>query len=274
LVEFNWRGSLHQTFRINNSSPPTLTAFLTSEGLHRDLVLEKLPYDSARAKNRDSTGPDPKRYRDAKQVFQTIGLIYEDADSKICVTHFGETLLRWLSLMNNANAPILMRHAAYALASCQLNNPTGAGSRYSEDVVVFPFQFIWKAMLSLDGIIDSEELNRSIFKTRNEEELYEEIDKIKNYRTSRDLSLLGDEAITGSRKNDRIIPWISLASFGWALIKDKRESTVSGYYQINENMYELLSEASKIRHKHRNFTSTKEYVEYISSNASLPEDLR
>jgi hypothetical protein len=237
-------------------------------------LLRRLPYDEARAHGGGQGSPNARRYRDGKQVYQTAGLLYEGDDGRLRITELGAATRRWLEIINDKNHVILARHAAYALAACQLRNPTGAGERYDESMTVFPFSFIWKAMLTLGGRISSIELNRALFKVRNEEELDSAIEHIARWREKGDVSFLGDEVVTGHSNNDRIIPWMSLASFGWILFPDKRESEAGSVYEIPEETAPLLKEASRVRHRHRDFPSVQEYVEHISNCASLPRDLR
>jgi hypothetical protein len=269
-----WSGSLHLTFRLLPQPSPNLRPFLSAHGLPAEEVLALLPYHRERAPDQTRQGPDPKRYRDGKQVYQTVGLLYEGPDSRIHVTALGKAALRWLDIIHNKNRIILARHAAFALAACQLCNPTGAGRKYDESMIVFPFAFIWKAMLALEGKINSDELNRSIFKTKNHEDLLEAIDNIKEARRAGDVNILGNEIITGKAKNDRIIPWMSLASFGWILFPDKRGAENSTYYEFVPDTLQVVKEASRVVHKHRGFESVTQYVEYISQCAALPEDLR
>lgn len=277
MPETTWTGSLHQTFRLLGTQSPTLVPFLESDGLAQDEVLARLPYDVARAQARGASGtdgPNAKRYRDPRQVYQTAGLLYERDDGRLKVTELGQATLRWASIINANNSVILARHAAYALSACQLRNPTGSGRKYAEDMVVFPFQFIWKAMLRLGGKISSDEINRALFKVRNEVELDEAITKIAAARLSGHIDDLGAEVITGDKKNDRIIPWISLASFGWTLFPDKRGGEDGSYYQLAERTLGTVREAAQIIHKHRDFGSVEEYIEFVSRSACLPKDLR
>lgn len=269
-----WAGSLHQTFRLLPQPSPHLRPFLEADGLTPDEVLQRLPYATARSRRPSQTGPDPRRYRDCKHVYQTVGLLHEGADDRVHVTDLGKATLRWLEVINDKNFVILARHTAYALAACQLSNPTGAGRRYDPSLRVFPFAFIWRAMLALGGKIGSDELNRAIFKVKNEEDLVDAIEKITGARDQNNPQLMGDETVTGKSKNDRIIPWMSLASFGWTLISDKTGAGESGYYEIPPQTVDVVKEASRVRHKHREFGSVQEYVEYISTAAALPRDLR
>ena len=273
-----WTGSLHQTFRLLpvHAQSPNLLPFLDSEGLTGDQVLNKLPYDVARARSRGATErrPDPRRYRDGRHVYQTAGLLYEAADGRVRLTDLGHATRRWLPILTPSNSQLLARHAAYALSACQLRNPTRAGTRFDPSVRVFPFQFIWRAMLALDGRISSDELNQAIFRVRDEDGLMNAISRIRAARREPNLTSLGPDVITGPAKNDRIIPWLSLASFGWTLFPDKRSGDTSGYYEIPASTHYIIREAARIRHRHRSFRTPEEYVMYISRSAALPMDLR
>ncbi|MEM3485445.1 MAG: hypothetical protein QXI12_07455, partial [Candidatus Methanomethyliaceae archaeon] len=85
------------------------------------------------------------------------------------------------------------------------------------------------------------------------------------------VELMGSEIVSEKAKNDRIIPWMSLASFGWTLFPDKGGNA---YYELKPPTLPIIKEAAQIQHKHREFLSTKQYVEYISDCAALPKDLR
>jgi len=274
-----WGGSLHQTFRLQPTErqAPNLRHFLMADGLTEKELLDTLPFDRKRSKKEsDSTTtekqkPDPKRYRDGRQIYQTVGLLYEGDDKVIHVTDLGVTVLRWLNIINENNRSILMRHAAYTLAACQLRNPTGSGKKYENDVEVFPFAFIWRAMLSLDHGISSDELNRCLFTVTNENALTKAIDRIRQARAAKDISILGPETISGKSKNDRIIPWMAMASFGWVLFPDKGSGKL---YRLDPGTLPIVKEAASIHHKHRDFSSVADYILHIVRCAALPKDLR
>jgi hypothetical protein len=272
-----WSCSFRLTFRLfpePGSGKDTLDVFLASDGATPDQVLSKLPYDKARSAT-PGTMPDPKRYRDGRQLFRTVGLVYEDEigeEHRLRVTALGHAVARWRSEINERNAPVLGRHAAQALAACQLRTPTREGAKYDGSTVVFPFSFIWRAMIALNGTISSDELNRSLLKVHNEDELAAAIYAIKSARATGNIKSLGAEIVTEKAKNDRILVWMAWASFGWTLIDDKRAA--GGVYAIAPRARRLVAEAAAIRHKHRDFRTEKEYVEHISSCAGLPEDLR
>jgi len=267
-----WGGSLHTSFRLLPKPSGHLKPFLESDGLTQDEVLAKLPYDKSRAKGSTSAVPTLKRYRDPRQVYESIGLLY-DKDDIVHVTALGKATLRWLDMLTPKNVVLLGRHAAYALAACQLRNPIGV-QPYDSSVEVFPFSFIWRAMFALDGKLSSDELNRALFKVTNEDQLMEAISKIREARQAKDLAIMGEETITGDKKNDRIIPWMSIASFGWILIADKKGGDESGYYSMPKRTIGILRESAAIRHKHRDFGSKQSYVEHVAKSASLPRDIR
>ena len=207
-------------------------------------------------------------------MYQTAGLLYEADDGRVRLTELGKATRRWLPILTPKNSVLLARHAAYALSACQLYNPSGAGRRFNPDVCVFPFQFIWRAMLALECRISSDELNRAIFKVQDEDDLIEAIESIRAARRTGDVSSLGDEVIPGKAKNDRIIPWISIASFGWILFPDKRSGQNAQYYEIPSSTQYILQEAARIKHRHRSFSKVQDYVCHISRSAALPRDLR
>ncbi|MEV4722668.1 hypothetical protein [Micromonospora humida] len=189
------------------------------------------------------------------------------------MTELGIATLRWLNILSAKNVVVLGRHAAYALAACQLRNPTKSGSGYDPTVKAFPFTYIWRAMLALDDRITSDELNRALFYAIDEPSLQDAIERIAAHRADRMAGALQPEVLDGPRKNDRIVPWISLASFGYALIQDKRESD-GVHYRIRPQARRLLQEASQIKHRHREFADTAAYVRHISASAFLPKDVR
>ena len=122
--QFSWGGSLHQTFRLRPEPSTNLFPFLSSDKKTPKDLLLLLPYHKARSRS-PKTIPDHKRYRDGKQVYQTLGFIYEK-DGIINTTYFGKSLLRFLPKMNDVNKWIFLSHAVIALAHCQLRNPSGA----------------------------------------------------------------------------------------------------------------------------------------------------
>lgn len=275
MSRVTWEGSLHQSWRLLpvDARSRSLEIFLESEGLSKDEVLALLPYDTERAASPGSQ-PDARRYRDAKQVYQTTGLLYEDSDGRIVVTDLGRAVRRWLDRITPENAPVLGRHAATALSACQLRHPSRAGADYDNSMVVFPYAFIWRAMLKLDNRITSDELNRALFRVRDASELEVCIATIRDARASGRVTDLGDETITGSRKNDRVIPWVAVASFGWTLIADKRDDPDQTWYRVRPNCVGVLREAARIQHAHRDFDSMPAYVQHLSRVAAVPPDLR
>lgn len=271
-----WSCSFRSSFRLFPDlarSPDNLDILLANTGATPDEVLAQLHYDEARAAVPGAM-PNPKRYRDLRQLYRTVGLLYEDPNtSRLVITELGKAVARWRPVLNSRNALVLGRHAAQALAACQLRNPTRDGRNYGPDTVVFPFAFIWRAMLALDYRISSDELNRAMLKTRNENDLADAIEAIREARATGDVTLLGDETVTEAAKNDRILVWMSWASFGWTLITDKRTSA-SGDYEIPERNRRVLRDAASITYRHRDFAREADYVRYVSASAGLPEDIR
>jgi hypothetical protein len=272
-----WSCAFRSTFRLypdGSGATDLLDVFLASDGKTQEEVLAALPYHKARSAAPGAL-PNAKRYRDGRQLLRTVGLVYDIPEAgthRLQVTALGKAVARWRPVINERNAPVLGRHAAQALAACQLRNPTREGREYPSSHEVFPFSFIWRAMLELDDVISSDELNRAILKVSNEDELLAAIDKIRQSRTDNDLGILGEEVISEQAKNDRILIWVAWASFGWTLIQNK--PTQGGVYAIAPNARRVVEDAAAIRHKHREFSTEKDYIEHVASCAGLPEDLR
>ncbi len=265
-----WSGSLHLSYRLLPVSAH-LVAFLDSpHGSPWEAVFERMPFDRARSEHEEA---DPRRYRDAKQLYETCGLLFQ-ADGCVWFTEFGLAVKRFRPMLNEANRILLARHAALALSACQLRNPTEAGQKYDPSMQVFPNKYIWRAMLELGGRVSSDELNRAVFRVRNEAELEEAIGRIRHFRANGNAGDLGAETISGSRKNDRIIPVVSVAGFGWSLIMDKEESLTPGYYHVRPGYERLLEAAIAIPWPHEEFGSVEGYMKRISEAAFLPRDLR
>lgn len=281
-----WKTSLRQTFRLlpgrlpSHQTSPTLRTFLESEGLTEADIRPLLDYHPERAGGGAGTVGDPRRYRDLRQVYRTVGMVYEEEDSgvhRLRVTQLGKAVLRWLDTINEHNYDVIGKYLAYALSACQLRNPTDEGSDYDASVVVFPFAFIWRAMLALDGKISSDELAREIIRVTNEEELAAAIDVISRARAANDPELMRPSL---QPHWDRLIPWMSMASFGWTLIGDKeRTGENTGYYVIPDKTRDILTAAATVKHEHQGFDTNDRqaignYVERISRAASLPKDVR
>ena len=283
-----WSIAGHQPVRLlipADTAPDNVDLFLASHGRTDAEVLTSYVYSRNRSKG-DKSEPDHRRYRDWRQALRSIGLLYErrpDADGEdgaspnrtLHITDLGNAVRRWRESreLTAENAPVLGRYAAQALSACQLRNPTDEGSGYGNRMVVFPYAFIWRAMIRLDGKISSEELNRAILRTNNEDDLEEAIERIAQARRSGNVEGLGSEVATDpKRKHDRIGIWMSLASFGWMLINDKRAQAT--WYTIPRNMRPILEAGASLKRRHLTFSNDADYVEHISSQACLPPDVR
>jgi hypothetical protein len=266
-----WKHSLRQTFRLFGTPSDHLRVFLDANGKSRDQVLAELPYSARRSKSDNpSSQPDSKRYRDPRYLYESIGLLFEDSRGFVHLTELGKAVSRWIDELNEGNANLLARHLAYALNWVQLRNPTTPGREYAPDVSVFPARFIWEAMVALDGKISSDEINRGIMRTTNHEGLLSCISRIGASRISGNLDEIGQPCVEGTAQNDRIIPWVSIASFGWTLIADK----VGGFYSFQPWASSIIREALMVRVHHREFSDVTSYIKSISKAACLPPDLR
>ncbi len=250
-----------------------LLAFLgVSDGATKEDVFRRLPFEPARSSSGGGR-PNPRRYRDARQLYETAGFLYEKA-GRVRFTEFGLALKRFQPSLNDANWVLLAKHAACALSACQLRNPTQWGSRYDSVMKVFPNQFIWRVMLELNLFINAEELDRAIFRVRSVDDLREAVAKIRRYRASRNADDLGAPTSTGTNRTAGISARMSVASFGWTLILDRNESEIPGYYQIPAQSVRLLESAAAIPWPHRDFADEEAYMRRISEASFLPQDMR
>jgi hypothetical protein len=196
--------------------------------------------------------------------------MYEEGDL-VRITPLGKATLWWLDKLNEKNLPVLAQYAAYALSSWQLKNPTPEGRQYASDVKVFPYTFIWRVMLLTDRRISSDELARTVLRITEESQIEEAAERIRKARSTGKIDDLGERVVD---LNDRIIPWMSLASFGWTLIQDKSEGDAAGFYQIPDHTLRILERASEIQRPHLTFSDELTYLKHISRAAAVPIDLR
>jgi hypothetical protein len=253
---------------------------LSADGLTKEQVLRTLPYE---ARRRQATAvprapgaaalPDDRRYRDYRECYERVGLLYEEDDGGgtklIRVTELGKATRDWVGHLNNKVDVVLASHATMGLAACQLANPMRSG-RYSSDVEVFPCLFIWEAMLRLNGWLSFEEITRAIMRTANHDELLNAVERIRAARRDGDASDLG---LPVDDDPDRITPWMAQASFGWLLIADRTEEA-ERVYRLRPRMVEPLSRALSLPRRHRIFDTKVAYVRQLSRAAALPRDLR
>lgn len=257
--------------------------FLQNDGATDRDVLASLPRDIERARRRAGDGgepgaPDPKRYRDLRQLVRTAGLAYDEeagGSTTVSVTALGKELMRWADDgIDASNVRVIARHAARTLSAVQLRNPTPDGRKYAPEMEVFPFAFIWRAMLALGGHINREELNRGIYSTKNEADLFAAIERIKSARAAGNIELIGEPAFErgedGSLTARRVRGWMSWASFGWTLISDETNSDM-GFRIAAPWAEEVLRDAAAVHRRHREFASVRDYVEHLSHCAGIPQ---
>lgn len=273
IAENTWSVGLHQSVRILGDASPWLAPVLRADGRDEAAVLASLPYDVARSRGTGTGAPDRRRYRDAREVVQSMGLAYEDSSRSVRVTELGRATLRWLPDIRPSNAVALGRYAAYALAACRLRNPMRKRVDYDESVTARPFAYLWRAMLALDGIISSEEINGSLLYALDELGLAEAIERIRRHRQDPDTGALFPDVETGQSKNDRIIPIVAAGSFGFTFIQDKRE-TGGKFYRLRPETYRIIESAANAEFPIQDHATVPAYVEHISNMASLPKDLR
>ena len=273
-----WECSIRQSFcLLPKKRSEWGWLMLGSDGAEVSDIMAKWPYNEERSRGSEKKdGPDEKRYRDARLVLILTGLLYEqqiDEKRIVRLTNFGRAVRRWgeRDLVDENSLPIVAPYIVRGLAACQLRNPTENGAKFGKDYNVFPFLFMLRAMLELDGRISSDELNRAIFWTKNERDLEQSIEKIQRYRHG-DKDALGAPVATGEATNDRIIPWVAMASLGWLLVKDKRESG-SDYYELKAGAFDAVRSAVSESQAHIDFgDSIENYVRYISESSGLPGD--
>jgi hypothetical protein len=270
-----WNPSLHTSWRlfpVSNGSRGTanLPIFLESQGRTSAEVLALLPREEARSQT-GGLSADPKRFRDPRLIYELSGLLWEDRTTHVVhLTDLGNTCRRWIGGLTLGNYTLLARHAVLALSAMELRNPTEEGENYQHTMEVFPALFVWEAMLELGCRISSEEMNRAVMNVKTHDDLRDAIRRVREARNSGNKADLGKAVVPdGPAQNDRIIPWMSLVSFGWLLMKDKRESE-SGDYELRPECIRMVEYACGLPRRLMNTTSIDRYVQRISDAACLP----
>jgi DNA (cytosine-5)-methyltransferase 1 len=267
------------TLNILPEVSPPLKQFLESDGKAATEMIKLLSGKDAKGSPAIQKTTNAARYHELVRMYRAVGLLYEKKDSegvrRLKVTPLGHFVRRWLDTLNKANRDLFARYVASALAVCQLRNPAD-NHDYDDSMRVFPFTFIWRAMLALDGRINSAELAGAIFKVRNEDDLDDAVEKIAEARRKNNVSILGKPV---KADGGTIATWMAMASFGWIFMTDRNDSEKSGYWEVREQMVEVLDAALGVTHKHREFESSDghavdKYMKQISRAAALPEDRR
>jgi hypothetical protein len=257
-----------------------LKGFFACDGINANdyqLIRQKLSESGDSADNSDS------RIRTWRKVFENIGLLYVDLESKIKLTQFGKFIRDIESQSRNKIVELLAIQAVNILKKYQLRNPANSQEdSYPEDCDIFPFWCIWKAMLSLNGKLHHEELNRVLLKVMRMDDLGAAIDRIADARKHANYDpsdwsiadqLLG-ERVFGQEEKDlepgkrpqavnRMLPWFSIAGFGGLLIES--ESRSDGFRYINENLRGILERATLSTPVLRTFSSKEEWFSYYGA---------
>jgi DNA (cytosine-5)-methyltransferase 1 len=274
-----WDLSFKGTFNLFPEQSPTLRQFLEADGKTDKEVIKLLSAMNGKGGRRDHTVRKSTLYKDFAQMYRTVGLLYEREDAqgfkRLKVTPLGNFVRKWLDTLNKANRDLFAHYLASALAVCQLHNPVD-GHGYDDSMKVFPFAFIWRAMLALDGKLSSKEITGALFKIRNETDLNEAINNISEARRKNDLSILGkpikcDEKTIGT--------WMAMASFGGTLMVDRKDLDSGEYWEIHEKVIDVLETVTSVNYRHRDFEASdkdavEKYMEHVSRAAILPKDLR
>lgn len=264
--EKTWSCSLRHSFQLYPKPDRVTEVFLDSDGRTESDIAKALPFSSARSQSdvsKNDGRPDGRRLREPLAIYEQIGLL-ERTNKQVTLTSLGKALSDWRDRLDNQDAWVVASHVASALAACQLRNPTQLGIKYDVSLKVFPMAFIWRAMLELDNKISSDELNREVFRLTAASEIPDMIARIRAHRNNPTSQLRG-ETVTGKSKNDRIIPWMAMASCGWLLIAPKKE-TRTGYYKVRHLALEILRLAVRREHVHMDFHDIPSYLERIQSS--------
>jgi hypothetical protein len=280
-----WKVSARESFSVVPRGSKTcgdVDRFLDADGLTVAEVAAGWPADPGRS---SAPTADPRRVRAMAQMLAPLGLACIEAPpsgqrgdqyNRVRVTELGRALRRWRANgLVQENCRIIARHGARALGAAQLHNPTGEGNDYPMGTTAFPFAYVWRAMLALDGRITSEELNRAIFHATDDQGILAAVESIRLARQGNPAAL-GHEVAAGEDRNDRIGIWMARASFGWTLVSKKgADPQHPDHYCITEPWAaRTLREVASARHRYCHFPSVRAYVEHLSDCAGLPLDLR
>jgi 5-methylcytosine-specific restriction protein B len=239
-----------------------LLAFLAAEG-----ELFAPPYDAVRSSITDiltdldaSRRPrqlprddvTDQRLRTWRSVFETLGFLYVDSRTgTLTATSLGHAVRALFGdirrHVDGANDH-LARLAVRVLGRHRLRNPL-VNEPYPEDADIYPYRFIWRAMLQLDGKLHWEEMNRVIMRVLYQRQEQSAIDRIRDVRNlthgpydDAAIQRLGQPAIPEDAETKRrVTPWFTQAGFGGMLIAG--EDDANGFRRILPERRELLEEA-------------------------------
>lgn len=254
-----WGHTLRDTWRLEPDDVK-LQKFLAADGLQLNAI--QVPAETHR--QGANPGPvDARRLRALAELYELSGLLYREEGEGggiVRLTPLGRAVRDFLPNMNSANRRLLAPNAFLALNRAQLASPILKVS-YTQEVKVFPARFIWRAMLELDGL-SSDEIASEIMRTTDEQSLSEAIDRI---RTARAGGATLRPRVTD--ENDRVIPIINQASFGWLLIAKKGgQETV---YRFAKGMDRLAAAALSREPTAADWDSKEKYVRHIANGAML-----
>lgn len=231
-------------------------------------------YDAQRAEGElDVT---PSRLRTYRKMYEKLGLIYRD-DETLRLSRLGRQIAALNSDLNDHGKVILNKLRATAidiLSRYQLLNPAEE-AELPDSCDVLPCVCIWKAMLSLEGKLHHEEMNRVILRIMGMSELDAAIEKIRSARVQYGNYIghtpavldtaLGPQVHT-DQPDARVAPWFSFAGWGGLIIE--QQAAADGFRHLTEASIPLIEEIVKDPPPYYHATDVDDWFIYYIGNAA------
>lgn len=222
----------------------------------------------------------PQRLRTYRKMYEKFGLIYKEDDT-LHLSRLGKQIASLESDLNNQREAVFNRLRATAidiLSRYQIRNPAEeAELPLSCDVL--PSICIWKAMLSLDGKLHHEEMNRVILRIMKMSDLDNAIEKIRSARKlygnyvghdSAALDVALGLQVHTDQPDARIAPWFSFAGWGGLIIEQQVAS--DGFRHLNGEAIPIIERIIQDPPQYYQAKDADDWFTYYIGSAADTED--
>jgi len=198
---------------------------------------------------------EDSRLRTYRKLYERLGLIYRKSN-RIRLAALGLSVRELTTLSSTEITSALSntkKQAIVTLAKYQLRNPAESDHRrLGESCDVLPFLCIWKAMLSLDNKLHTEELNRVMLRVMTMSQVDSAISKIRSVRQILASYKELDEAILEEYLGASVCtdqPYARMASIfslaGWGGLVIRQQAGSDGFRYLVDDSIEIISSIVK-----------------------------